>query len=516
MRTAGNGASANLTSSSMNISGFFASQIFDAEMPVNWTNITVSTEAAYGMEIGRSTGDNIGDGNNALLPYVNTSGLVLLYHFNNESAFGENDSLVYDFSRNVNSEDNETNNGTCAGTTCPIYNSSDKKFGTYAMNFDGTDDFVNITDSNVFDFGNNAFAISLWAKFDAIKLSEIVSKPGPTPAYEGWQFALRDDSTLSFSVNAGGAGTLTQTSDTLTANNWYHIVMSRASSGQYRIYINGAEASYSATSSTSPISNPVIVAIGRSDWQNGWANDPPRAVNGSMDEVAIWNRSLSADEILNLYKRGAVQLNLSVRSCHDSDCTGLRLTDDSDADFNLGTFSSMKVQGTGTAANLTSSSMNTSGSFASRMFDALATANWTNMTISTEAAYGMEIGRSTGDNIGDGFSITDDSLVTLADGSKKKIKDIKANDYVQSLDENTGKIVAKKVNALVDHGIKPIRELKTISGRSINTTTEHPYLVKLHDKELCDKYAGNIWNKEAGVPLQKNLESRNWKRVRRD
>ena len=66
-----------------------------------------------------------------------------------------------------------------------------------------------------------------------------------------------------------------------------------------------------------------------------------------------------------------------------------------------------------------------------------------------------------------GFSITDDSLVTLADGSRKKIKDIKAGEYVKTLDEKTGKLVPRKVNALLDHGIKPIYEMTTEDGRAI-------------------------------------------------
>ena len=96
-----------------------------------------------------------------------------------------------------------------------------------------------------------------------------------------------------------------------------------------------------------------------------------------------------------------------------------------------------------------------------------------------------------------GFSIADDSLVTLADGSKKKIKDIKAGEYVQTLDEKTGRIVSMKVNALRDHGVKLTYELTTKTGRSINTTAEHPYLAELYNKGECDKYASNIWNKEA-------------------
>ena len=77
-----------------------------------------------------------------------------------------------------------------------------------------------------------------------------------------------------------------------------------------------------------------------------------------------------------------------------------------------------------------------------------------------------------------GFSITDDSLVTLADGSRKKIKDIRVGEEVLTLEESSGKLVPRKVNALLDHGIKPIYEMATEDGRSINTTAEHPYFVR--------------------------------------
>lgn len=45
--------------------------------------------------------------------------------------------------------------------------------------------------------------------------------------------------------------------------------------------------------------------------------DSSQAFSGLIDELSIWNRTLSADEIKNLYKRGALRLNLSLRSCDD-------------------------------------------------------------------------------------------------------------------------------------------------------------------------------------------------------
>ncbi|MEK7169791.1 MAG: NYN domain-containing protein, partial [Patescibacteria group bacterium] len=58
------------------------------------------------------------------------------------------------------------------------------------------------------------------------------------------------------------------------------------------------------------------------------------------------------------------------------------------------------------------------------------------------------------------------------------IKDIKPGDEIQSLDEQTGKIVWSRVNALMDMGVKPIYKFTTASGKTIRTTGNHPYLVR--------------------------------------
>ena len=47
-----------------------------------------------------------------------------------------------------------------------------------------------------------------------------------------------------------------------------------------------------------------------------------------------------------------------------------------------------------------------------------------------------------------------------------------------TLDEKTGHFVWQRVNKLMDKGIKSIVKLTTASGKTIRTTSEHPYLVK--------------------------------------
>src|SRR3990167_7297768 len=93
----GTNGQANITST--NTWGHYASRVFDSGYwGSNWTNFTLISESNYYTELGRG----YGDGNNAMPPSVNTSGLNLLLHFNNET--GENDTYFKDWSRDVSAE----------------------------------------------------------------------------------------------------------------------------------------------------------------------------------------------------------------------------------------------------------------------------------------------------------------------------------------------------------------------------------------------------------------------------
>jgi len=59
-----------------------------------------------------------------------------------------------------------------------------------------------------------------------------------------------------------------------------------------------------------------------------------------------------------------------------------------------------------------------------------------------------------------------------------RIDQIKAGDEILTLDENTGKLVVSRVNALMDMGVKEIYRLTTATGKTIRTTANHPYLAR--------------------------------------
>ena len=65
-----------------------------------------------------------------------------------------------------------------------------------------------------------------------------------------------------------------------------------------------------------------------------------------------------------------------------------------------------------------------------------------------------------------------------------QIKDILPGDEVMSLDESSNMVVYKRINALMDMGVREIYEVCTRSGRVIRTTKEHPYLARVKEIQI--------------------------------
>ena len=294
-----------------NQTGEFTSVVLDVG-PVhrNFTFISWEQEVPYQTEIGRAVGDN----NDATDEdgFINTSGLVLLMHFNNESAFGENATggdgdIVFDFSGLGNN--GTTHNGA-------TINKTNYKLGGGALELDGVDNYVDINNSDI-PAGNNPRTIETWIILDAISSSDAFDRAivfGTATAGNSFLLGADDDGagTAVWRFSGHGLGNLDGTS-AIDLGEWHHVVATYDGAGIVSLYVNGV---LEGTKDVTSIDTKMGVAfIGSTIAQTVFWD-------GRVDEVAIWNRSLSADEILQHYKRGALSLNLSVRSCDDSSCSG--------------------------------------------------------------------------------------------------------------------------------------------------------------------------------------------------
>lgn len=101
-------------------------------------------------------------------------------------------------------------------------------------------------------------------------------------------------------------------------NTWTHVAYSYNGTTS-TLYLNGKDiASTGATGNLAATTADLgIGAVG----EPAGAVEAGRRFNGFIDEVAIWNRSLSSAEMLQIYRRGANRISFQVRGCDQLDCS---------------------------------------------------------------------------------------------------------------------------------------------------------------------------------------------------
>ena len=211
----------------------------------------------------------------------------LLFHFDNRSKFGETteglDNTTYDFSGNAN-------NGTFYGGA--TINFTDSKFGG-AAEFDGVDDYIELNTSLLSSI-NSSGTLSFWYYPKTETGSPFTISDG-----SGWadehlalygrvgQYILK----LSFADDTNTINEI-QVDPSMSLNTWAYLTVTWTLT-TYKTYKNGDLVSSG--------SKTIVPAISGNTWigkqQGLWGN-----FKGTIDEVAIWNRSLSATEILDLYQ----------------------------------------------------------------------------------------------------------------------------------------------------------------------------------------------------------------------
>jgi intein/homing endonuclease len=99
----------------------------------------------------------------------------------------------------------------------------------------------------------------------------------------------------------------------------------------------------------------------------------------------------------------------------------------------------------------------------------------------------------------------------MDDGREKPIADVLVGDAVMSLNTQTGKLVASRVNDLMVPRLCDIYEIHLSNGKVIETTSEHPFRTVSGHWAAVDphaKYAarsGKIYNTQANTHLKEGL-----------
>jgi|11BtaG_2_1085332.scaffolds.fasta_scaffold03191_3 hypothetical protein len=173
------------------------------------------------------------------------------------------------------------------------------------MNFDGTDDYVNLVSDITFKTTGG------WTVESVVKYNSVAGGYNNTtsPAnfigadsisYSSWYWSVLSGKLALWNINPG---TWRYGSTTLQTDTWYHVVLVSYDSGtSYQMYLNGvAEGGNHTTYSwNASYSGLKVRYIGRGNSGNS------RLVNGKIPITKIYNRALSSQEVqqnYNAYKK---------------------------------------------------------------------------------------------------------------------------------------------------------------------------------------------------------------------
>ncbi len=206
------------------------------------------------------------------------SGLVAYWSFNNQ------DNPGYDDTGNGY-------NGTVYGATW-----TGEGITGGAMNFDGVDDYISIP---IYDYFSISYTASVWFKSTSGTLDMLVDQESfpKAPIHIGvseknvW-VTIRDSESKGISVS---------TADSFNDGEWHHVVAVRtgADNGSVTIelYVDGVYygADTGILKDTASNENPLEIGR-RSDNE-----EDSREFEGTIDEVRIYNRPVTDEEVLKLY-----------------------------------------------------------------------------------------------------------------------------------------------------------------------------------------------------------------------
>lgn len=197
-----------------------------------------------------------------------------------------------------------TNTGALKGAGEPNYATADQPdsgdgFGGTSVGyyiFDGNDDYVNCgTDSSV--ELTTAIAIVSWVYLDASGDDGIMAKCSSADfGSKGYNFLVKSDNDISGVIN-----NVTSTSTTnLTLDSWDHVAMVWSQNNTIDLYLNGVEVSYDSQGTETD----AIINSSDSLYLGTYYNRSGRTIEGWLDEVALFDRTINSTEINDAMDNG--------------------------------------------------------------------------------------------------------------------------------------------------------------------------------------------------------------------
>ncbi|MDM8564109.1 PA14 domain-containing protein [Candidatus Halobeggiatoa sp. HSG11] len=243
------------------------------------------------------------------------SGLVAYYNFNKIGL------TVKDVSGS--GHDGTTND---TAIPVPVWLASDAMTGMNppgnALHFDGTGDYVNVTNHADLEFGANSFSVEAWAKVDnGGDYRNIVGNKTGTGSATGWLLRLNDSLTPQFFIADGSTTLFTNGSTAVAIGEWYHLagVVDR-STETVTLYVNGEPVTTNSTANITTVNSGLAMRIGAWHIHSDY-------MSGDIDEVRVWNTALTKPEIQANMNRTLNGNESGLAAYYNFDDVGTSVTD---------------------------------------------------------------------------------------------------------------------------------------------------------------------------------------------
>ncbi|MBS3139722.1 LamG domain-containing protein, partial [Candidatus Woesearchaeota archaeon] len=258
-----------------------------------------------------TTSDTDGDLVKVIYNWRRNNDSIAILNMPFEKINNTNDNNTWDYSGWNNNQNTENNSILWIATGG--YNGSGGTSGAYKFN--GTNQYLTIGYNSALDISQSeGLTISVWIKPDSLPNYGVIVTKGRTAGVDRPNYALRQGN------GAGATGKMvfyyrnsadtawnvyTSTNEVLATNTWQHVAMTYTMSSRntIKLYVNGTEIPGSWGLATEgndvPYASTEDLWVGAENTVGGAAVDDP--FNGTIDELLIFNRSLTPEQIRLLY-----------------------------------------------------------------------------------------------------------------------------------------------------------------------------------------------------------------------
>ncbi|CAK0743510.1 hypothetical protein CCP3SC1AL1_1210002 [Gammaproteobacteria bacterium] len=228
-------------------------------------------------------------------PSIVTSNLILCLDAANPKSYSGSGNTWFDIT-------GRANHGTLVNG--PSYSSNSGGF----ISCDGTNDYIEILDNSIFDFGTNNFTVEHWFRKNATSSNSNywgVNKwnTGASPGTNEWVLSLGNSSSgigesIQFGIESGSTSYEMMIPNTPTLHLWNQVVGIRAGAG-LSVYMNGA-----LIGTSSPVGITTTTSVNNISGRNiRIANSALNNYYNKVDSsiVRIYNKALTPDEVKQNY-----------------------------------------------------------------------------------------------------------------------------------------------------------------------------------------------------------------------